>query len=855
MKNLSAFLKKYNCVWVRINAGGAFTLRIEGNYDGNEYPQETFPLCQIVYVEDFPALMNTFTDYSEGRSSRLYAHFRMELGSELHWAYLCCEKTEEKGVYNGVLLDVYEYLECIPNDGVIAEFESRQKLKISDLNSNGASLEEVCGKDYLLKAQLPFKKTGTATAIYDDKGRLICGFPENMDVEKAGFPFVKKAPIRFNYKLGGWWYVGAETEVSADYAQTVLETLADNLSRIAHSFILLYNETQNSRAVNRQLGTNVEQQLMINNIYSVTMEEPNTERALQRVLEMTSEYLHVDRIAAYLPEGDEHTPQLICHYETDSGKQSTLDEFIGEKYDKVVSALGITDNYFSQGTEKYATTMSAYAVSRISAGKKGIGLLFYQIFEGERHWDYSDRRIIRNVSQIISGLILRREMDEELEDKNRQLTHLAFFDSMLGIRNRSKLDLDVDAALKSGGSGIVIAVQILNTRALNEVFGQNYTDRLLRMVSEFLSLPEIAGDSVYRYSGSILMLLLPEETNEGAQKLAQDVLSRFSEPFIIDGVEQYAETAVGVASYNPSVARIEDLYRAAALSLYRANEYGKNSLAFFSREFYSPASSAYRLEQELRRCIADNMHNFTLEFQPVYRKNEIHHYETLLRWRSEKEGRVSPRVFMKLMEKVGLDSAIDLWVIPGACGFCRRMREETGENVRVSVNLTTREMQSGVIPGTIQNALNEAGLSPDALIAEVPEEAHIHAANETAATLGRLKKMGVSTCVDSFGNEYLPLHLLKYSYIDMIKLSASFVTNSGDSFDEQLVRTVVSLSESRGVSVIVKNIQYEAQLVAAKRYGISCWQGELLTPPVSEREILQQLMEERAEKAEMEIEA
>lgn len=101
--------------------------------------------------------------------------------------------------------------------------------------------------------------------------------------------------------------------------------------------------------------------------------------------------------------------------------------------------------------------------------------------------------------------------------------------------------------------------------------------------------------------------------------------------------------------------------------------------------------------------------------------------------------------------------------------------------------------------------------------------------------------MGVSVCVDSFGNDYLPLQMLKYSYIDMIKLSASFVTNSGDRFDEELVKTTVRLAESRGIEVFVKNIEYLAQLEAAQSFGLERFQGGLLNPPRSEREIVEEM--------------
>lgn len=842
MKHLAALLKKYNCIWVRIEIGNRLTLCVKGNYGADKLPSERLLLSEIVYPDDFPALTNTLNDFSTNGELRVFTHFRMEFGGELHWAYLCCEKSgrNEEG-YSGVLLDVYEYLDCVPQDHVISEFRTRQKEKLTDPDEPPVTLSEICGLDYLRKIQLPFLITGIASAIYNDRDKLICSLPEQRNVEKSGYRFIKKMPVRFNHTIGGWWCVGTNSEENVQMAEILLETMVDNLSRIAQSSVLLYNEMENSRAVNLQLGANVEQQMLVNRIYSIIMEESESEKALAQVLELSVRSLRVDRISAYLPSGGDRRPALACHYETERGSRSTLDSHIFEYYDKILSEFDVADNFFAHGNENLPTSMTTFAVSKISDGKGGIGLLFYEVYGEERQWNYDDHRMIRSISQAISGLIVRREMDREIEDKNRQLTRFAFYDGMLGIRNRAKLDLDTESALLGKKSGIGMAVQILNTRSLNEVFGQSYTDRLLKMIADELTRPGIGGDAVYRYSGSIFFLLLTDTDAEAAQQIARTILARFSAPFMLDGAEQYVESAVGIAPFGPAVAKNEDLYRTVLLSLYRANEYGKNTLAFVNHEFLETSGAAYHLEQELRRCISDNMRGFELHFQPVYCGDALHHYESLLRWRGQRDGKISPRIFMRLMEKVGLDSTIDFWVIPEACRFCRNMRERTGEPIRISVNLTVHEMQSGTIPGIVQNALAQAELPPDALIAEVPEGAHVHAPTETAATLGKLKKMGVSVCVDSFGNDYLPLQMLKYSYIDMIKLSASFVTNSGDRFDEELVKTTVRLAESRGIEVFVKNIEYLAQLEAAQSFGFERFQGGLLNPPRSEREIVEEM--------------
>lgn len=843
MFDLFSIFKKYNCLDICIHVSGSVTLSIIGDYDGRTYAKP-LPFSDFVYIDDFPAIMNKIADFANSSDERLFTHFRMEHDGELHWAYLCCHKTGEDDRFDGVLLDVYEYMDRIPNDNVIREFEKRQDRKISSLNNNSASIVEICGMDYLLRIQKPFADDRRLyTAILNENGVPICS---PCDTVRTEYPFSAKSPVKFGFKTGAYWFIGSDDEHAVSDAEKYLKSSADFLSGIAHSIIALYNESENSNAVNRQLGANVEQQMVINSMQSIIMEEARASGALARVLEMACRYLHIDGIVSFGSFGSDVVEEL-CRYEVPGSDVSDLYGFIKERSDLIRKDLANIDYYFSSENEKHFADLdiSAFAVAKIDDNSGVYGFIVYLIKKGEHTWGYNNRKMIRSISQVISTVIFRCKSEEQIEEKNRQLYDLAFFDTMLGIKNRARLDIDVTEIIKAGGSGAAMAMQIINTRFLNEVFGQRYTDKLLHSVAQYLTEPEIGGEGVYRYSGSIIMIILQDRTAEEAQTITKKILDRIRKPFVIDGVEQYAETAIGIAVYNSSTVSGEDLYRAATLSLYRANEYGKNTFAFYNREFLNAKGEAYNLESELRRCIADNMRNFEVTFQPVFNmQGDIRHYEALLRWTSENMGKISPKVFMRLMEKVGLDTSIDLWVLPHACEFCKRIRETTNMDIKVGVNLTTHEMTTGALPERFRAEIERYGLRGDELIAEVPEAAHVLSYNDTASTLGKLKKLGVSICIDSFGNEYLPLHVLKNSYVDIIKVSSNFVTNSGGEFDDVLLSTTFSLAASRHIITSVKNIEYRSQYEAARHAGAEMMQGGFLALPATADEIIESVRKE-----------
>ena len=837
MTDLFDLLKKSNCLDISVHASGSVSLTVIGEY-GGESLSKPMLFSDFVYIDDFPVFMDTIADFSNGTDQRLNTHFRMEHEGKLHWVYMCCRKTEVHNRFSGMLLDVSGYIESAPNDNVISAFESREGKKISVLNNNTASLLEICGRDYLLRLQKPFVSDNRLfTALLDENDEVICS---PCETDRLKYPFTAKYPVRFSFRIGAYWYIGSDDYEAVKAAEPYLKGMTDCLSSIAHSIIALYNETENSNAVNRQLGANVEQQMLINSMQSVIMEEEKAGDALMRVLEMTCNYLKIEGVAAF-GFGTDDQFREFCRYEAVENSLTDVYEFAKAHYTEIRKQMSDIDHYFSNEIDTHYPELglSAFAVSKMSDNSGVNGLIVYLIREKPHVWNYNDRKMIRSISQVVSSIIFRCESEKQIEEKNRQLYDLAFFDSMLGIKNRARLDIDISRIIKEGGSGAVMAVQIINTRFLNEVFGQRYTDKLLKEVANFISSSEIGGEGLYRYSGSIMMIVARECSADEAQDITKRILNRIREPFMIDGVEQYAEAAIGIAVYNSSTMSSEDLYRAATLSLYRANEYGKNTFAFYNREFLDAKGAAFNLESELRRSIADNMRNFEVVFQPVFDpKGVIDHYETLLRWKSESMGSVSPKVFMRMMEKVGLDTSIDLWVLPKACEFCRKIRETTGRDIKVSVNLTMHEMQTGTLPERFRAEIANHGLLGPELIAEVPERAHVLSYNDTASTLGKLKRLGMSICIDSFGNEYLPLHVLKNSYIDMIKVGSSFVTNSGGEFDDVLLSTTFSLALSRGIRTSVKNIEYSSQYEAARHAGAELMQGGYLEYPSTPDEIL-----------------
>ncbi|MBQ8399861.1 MAG: hypothetical protein IJX08_07845, partial [Clostridia bacterium] len=207
---------------------------------------------------------------------------------------------------------------------------------------------------------------------------------------------------------------------------------------MAHSFIMLYNEMQNSKAINRQLGANVEQQMLVNSIHSIIMEEHSAEEALRKVLETAGNYLHLDRISVYCPELFGDNLKIVSSWQIDEDKIYESDNYVKTRHREIRHALGGTENYFSKGSEVQISdfNLGAFAVSEIYGRENETAFVVYESYEKGRKWNYNDRKIVRSVSQSVSNIMQRCEMDNKIEEKNRLLLEKSGFEKDLARNER-----------------------------------------------------------------------------------------------------------------------------------------------------------------------------------------------------------------------------------------------------------------------------------------------------------------------------------------------------------------------------------------------------------------------------------
>jgi EAL domain-containing protein (putative c-di-GMP-specific phosphodiesterase class I) len=207
--------------------------------------------------------------------------------------------------------------------------------------------------------------------------------------------------------------------------------------------------------------------------------------------------------------------------------------------------------------------------------------------------------------------------------------------------------------------------------------------------------------------------------------------------------------------------------------------------------------------------------------------------EALIRWNSADLGRVAPGEFIAIAEETGLIVPIGRWVLHEACRQTRGLIDRDGRAIRVSVNVSARQLAQAGFVDEVRAVLADTGLPPDCLEVELTESALIEDMARTAAMLDELRALGVKLAVDDFGTGYSGLAYLRRFHIDVLKLDRSFVLQEDgriSAFD--FVKAFVDMAHALKLSVVAEGVETAEVLDFLRAADCDEVQGYLMARPM-----------------------
>ena len=435
---------------------------------------------------------------------------------------------------------------------------------------------------------------------------------------------------------------------------------------------------------------------------------------------------------------------------------------------------------------------------------------------------------------IVRDITERKALEE-------QLKHQAFHDSLTGLPNRAlfldRLQHAIVRAPRESGLVAVLFMDLDNFKFVNDTLGHHVGDELLVAVSDRLLTCRRPGDTVARLGGDEFAILLEEAVSRSdAMRVAERIREELQVPFTLEGRDVFVTCSIGVAFADSCQDWSEELIRNAAVAMHRAKEEGKACYQAFDQSMDAQMKGRLRLENDLRRAL--KREEFVVHYQPVVRleSEQILGMEALVRWEHPERGLVAPDEFVPLAEELGLIVPIGRWVLREACRQAKEWQERYPADLplRISVNLSARELQHPTLVGVVEEALREARLDPQSLTLEITESAVVKDEEHNIDALRRLGALGIRFALDDFGTGYSALAYLRRLPVDLLKLDRSFVERlAEDAEAEVLLSGVISIASGLGLYVLAEGVETPEQLARVRSLGCELAQGYYFSKPLS----------------------
>lgn len=411
-----------------------------------------------------------------------------------------------------------------------------------------------------------------------------------------------------------------------------------------------------------------------------------------------------------------------------------------------------------------------------------------------------------------------------------RVRYLAEYDALTGLANRNTLHAVlvglIGAAERRSSEVALLVLGLDGFQQINDMLGHAAGDLVLRAVAARLKIEVGEAAVVARLSGDEFAIALDcTETTEPITAFAERIAHAFEAPLVTGTRQHRVRISIGVAVYPEGGGNgADDLLSNGHLALSRAKATRRGSHVIFETTIRQELENRLTLENEL--ALAADRDEFELFYQPQVRlvDGSLVGAEALIRWRHPVRGYVSPGEFMPVVNTSALSERIANWVMETACRQARAW-EQSGNGVRVAINLSPSQLHSGDLAHSVAVLLAETGLSPSLLEIEVTEDILLHDESRVLEMFKRIQQLGVRVLFDDFGTGYASLSYLKKFPLDGLKIDRSFVLDLlADSDDAAIVGSTIGLSKQLGLTVVAEGIENRA--TADFLVSMGCEEGQ-----------------------------
>jgi len=467
--------------------------------------------------------------------------------------------------------------------------------------------------------------------------------------------------------------------------------------------------------------------------------------------------------------------------------------------------------------------------------------------DGEVHWLSSSISLLWSESQEISHYVITFEDITEHKARQDEMEQIALYDPLTGLENRvlfkRQLEKVISNVQRTHTKTALLFIDIDDFKSINDSFGHETGDYVLKAVAKRLKAHVRKNDSVARVSGDEFIILLNDlQAYDDASKVTHQIIDSFKMPIVERGREIFVTVSIGISMTPDDSVKDSELINNADLAMYRAKQNGRNNFQFYCVDMNVEVRQKSLMETELKTAIQDE--TFYLVYLPIMdlALGNTVGAEALIRWPFSEDEVRNPNDFIPIAEETGSIIPMGYWVMQQVFNDIQKFLRAQIKEVKISVNISSRQLKDKHFIPNIRKLFLSHPNYVQYFEFEITEGCFLNNQVENIRCLNDLRNMGFSIALDDFGTGCASLSYLQHVSVSTIKIDRPLINElPNHKAHKQLTCAMIAMAHELGIKVIAEGVETEAQAKFLRSIACDMAQGFHYGRPMSVEQLIENL--------------
>lgn len=422
-------------------------------------------------------------------------------------------------------------------------------------------------------------------------------------------------------------------------------------------------------------------------------------------------------------------------------------------------------------------------------------------------------------------------------------------DNVSGLLGQTSLEKYIQISSKIFKSGFVLRLGLDDFREINERYGIEYGDKVLKDTAECISGCLKGEQQLYRVVSDEFIIVDYLATGiDEAKSLYHSIrhaIDRYVESIQYEVMFTVSGGILDLATLEEKT--YKNIMRYSEYALNKSKKNGKNQYYVFNYEDYNQFLMIKQLTQSLRKSAADNFKGYELYYQPLIDvvTGNVCGAEALLRYKSEDGNILPPNIFIPILEESGLIVPVGKWIINEAIKKCKEIQAVIPE-FHVNINVSYIQVIKSNLVKNVTTAIEKYNINPSSIIIEMTESGLLESNKRYMKIWSALKKRGVGLALDDFGTGYSNFNYMSQLEPDLIKIDRKFTAKAlNNKYDYNMLTLIHKMVFNLGLKICIEGVETKGEMEKIKSMCPNFFQGYFFGRPCPYEDFVSQFVKNK----------